>query len=102
MSERNHALAAVFAIVLLGSGAQRALQAQAPVDLSGTWVLNTAESDDAQEEFQRWVHGAGRGRRGRAAAHPGPAPATAAPGATTWRAAVAAAAWPRSAGVCSR
>ena len=61
MSERNHALAAVFAIVLLGSGTQRALQAQAPVDLSGTWVLNTAESDDAQEEFRRWVTARGVG-----------------------------------------
>ena len=54
MSERSHALAAALAIVLLG-GTTRALEAQAPVDLSGTWVLNVEESDDLQEEHRRWV-----------------------------------------------
>ena len=71
MRERNLALAAVFATLLLGGGS-RALVAQAPVDLSGTWVLNVEESDDLQEEHRRWVQARGVG--GSAAG--GPAPST--------------------------
>ena len=70
MRERSHALAAFFAILVLG-GTTRALEAQAP-DLSGTWVLNVGESDDLQEEYRRWV--TARGVGGSAAG--GGAPAT--------------------------
>ena len=60
MRERNRALAAAILALLLG-GASRALLAQAPVDLSGTWVLNVEESDDMQEEHRRWVQARGVG-----------------------------------------
>jgi hypothetical protein len=61
MSRPRHVSAAIFTVVLLVSGAQRASSAEPAVDLSGTWVLNAKESDDPQEELRRWVQARGVG-----------------------------------------
>ena len=99
MSQRRHVSAAVFAVVLLASGAQRASSAEPAVDLSGTWVLNAEASDDPQEEFRRWVQARGVGGGARAGDR---RPAATAAAATTSRAAAGAGAWPASAAACSR
>ena len=61
MSQQRYSSAAAIVLVLLALGGARALRAESPVDLSGTWILNVEESDDAQEELRRWVQARGVG-----------------------------------------
>jgi hypothetical protein len=61
-SHRRHRLVvAAYAAVSLASAGYRALCAQAPVDLNGTWILNPQESDDPAEVQRRWVQARGVG-----------------------------------------
>jgi hypothetical protein len=59
MMRHGYSSAAAIALALLAFGGARGLRAESPVDLSGTWVLNTAESDDPQEQLRRWVQARG-------------------------------------------
>jgi hypothetical protein len=61
MSQHRYSFAATIALVLFAVCDARALRAASPVDLSGTWVLNTAESEDPQEQLRRWVQARGVG-----------------------------------------
>jgi hypothetical protein len=61
MIRRSCKVVAAYLLVLIGSAGYRALCAAAPVDLSGTWVLNTQESDDPQQAVQRWIQARGVG-----------------------------------------
>ena len=67
MSQRGHVVTRVMAFALLVGAGQSLARAQAPVDLSGSWVLNVEESDDLQTEFRRWVQARGGGGGGGAA-----------------------------------
>ena len=55
MSQHGHLVSAAAAFALLVAIGQSGALAQAPVDLSGTWVLNVEDSDNVEEEFRRWM-----------------------------------------------
>jgi hypothetical protein len=61
MSQRGHVVAAALAFTFLAAAGSGTARAQAPVDLSGTWVLNVEDSDDTREEFRRWMQARGMG-----------------------------------------
>jgi hypothetical protein len=71
MIERGDITRGAATVAFLIAGGLSAAQAQAPVDLSGTWVLNVEESDNPQEELRRWLSARGSGSGG-----PGGAPST--------------------------
>jgi len=62
MIRRN--LVVVTVLAVLAAVAVSDALAQAGVDLSGTWVLNTELSEDPREEFRRWQQARGVGGAG--------------------------------------